>query len=129
MAVRILFLENTPEVARAVAAMLEKHHFDVMRADDDRLAAQRLGAEHFDVLMVEVKPHRDDPGLRFLHHIKAYVPHMTTRIVVISSDLSPAMQHELDAIGICDLVPKPVHETEILEAIRECLDRTPATVQ
>jgi hypothetical protein len=29
---------------------------------------------------------------------------------------------ELDAIGVCDVVLKPVHETDILAAVPECLD-------
>ena len=33
-----------------------------------------------------------------------------------------------DAIGVCDVLFKPVHQTEILQAVEECLDRMPATI-
>lgn len=126
---RILFVESTPDVARAIASLLERHQFEVARADDDGRAAERLATEPFDVLLVEVRGAADDGGLRFLRHVHGSAPHLGPRTVVISTDPSPSMQRELDAIGICDLVLKPVHETEIVNAILECLDRSSATVQ
>lgn len=128
MQAKILFVENTPDVARAVAAILERHQFQVARADDHRHAADRLAEEHFDVLLVEVKVHPDDGGFHFLRHVHGSAPHLTPRIVVISNDPSPSVMRELEAIGVCDIILKPVHETEILSAIAECLDRAPSAV-
>lgn len=128
MRARILLVESTPDIARAVTSMLEMNRFHVVRADDDRRAAERLDAEHFDVLLVEVKATPANSGLRFIRHIKEAVPHLAARVVVISNDPPPSVQADLDAIGICDLLLKPVHEAEILTAIEECLDRTPATI-
>lgn len=126
---RILFVESTPDVASAVTSVLETNHFQVTRTDDHRRAAERLTAEQFDVLVVEVKATADDAGLRFLHHVNAATPHLAARIVVISNDARPSVQRELDALGVCGVLLKPVHQTEILEAVEECLDRTPATIQ
>jgi len=129
MRARILFVENTPDVARAVASMLERHQFVVTRADDPLHAAQRLLSEHFDVMIVEIRAASDDGGLRFLRHVSEASPHLTPRIVVISNDATADVRRELEAIAVCDILLEPVHETEILNAIQECLDRTPATVQ
>jgi DNA-binding NarL/FixJ family response regulator len=129
MRARILFVESTPDVGRAVASVLEMNQFEVMRADDHRGAAERLASSHFDVLVVEVKAIPDDTGLSFLRHVNASAPHIAPRIVVISNDPPPSVQRELDAIGVCGIVLKPVHQTEILKAVEECLDRTPATLQ
>jgi CheY-like chemotaxis protein len=128
MRARILFVESTPDIARAVTSVLETNHFQVTRADDDRRAGERLAAEHFDLLVVEVKASADDVGLRFLRHVNTAAPHLTPRIVVISNDPPPFVQRELDAIGICDMLLKPVHQTDILQAVEECLDRTSATI-
>ena len=129
MRARILFLESTPDVASAVTSVLETNHFQVMRADDHRRAVDRLATDHFDLLVVEVKATADDPGLHFLRNVNTTTPHLTPRIVVISNDPPPSVQRELDAIGVCDVLLKPVHQTEILQAVEECLDRTPATIQ
>jgi DNA-binding response OmpR family regulator len=126
---RILFVESTPDIARAVASMLERHQFEVSRMDDDRNAVERIATDHFDVMIVEVKAAAEDGGLRFLRNVNAAAPHLTTRIVVISSDPEPSVRRELEAIGVCDIILKPVHESEILAAVRECLDRSPAAVQ
>jgi DNA-binding NarL/FixJ family response regulator len=128
MRARVLFVESTPEVASAVTSVLETNHFHVTRTDDDRYAAERLAAGRFDVLVVEVKAVPGDPGLRFIHRVHASTPHLTPRIVVISNDPPPSVQRELDALGVCGLVLKPVHQTEILQAVEECLDRTPAAI-
>ena len=128
MRARILFLATTADVSRAIAAMLEANDFHVTRSDDSRHAAALLAAEHFDLLVTEVKAAHDDDGLRFLRHVKGNAPHLGPRIVAISGDPTQRVQHELDAVGICELVLKPVHEDEILSAVIGCLDRTPATV-
>lgn len=126
---QILFVESTPEVARAVASVLERHQFDVTRVDDARSAVQRVASEHFDVVIVEVRAATEDPGLGFVREVHGSAPHLTPRIVVISNDPPASVQKDLDAIGVCDVVFKPVHEEEILSAVRECLDRMPARVQ
>ena len=128
MRARILFVESTPDIARAISAMLEQHQFEIARADDDRRAAERLATEHFDVLVVEIKAHPENDGLRFLRQLNADTPHLLPRVVAISGDTEPSVRRELEAIGVCDIVLKPVHETEILNAVLECLDRTPAAV-
>jgi CheY-like chemotaxis protein len=126
---RILFVESTPDVARAIASVLEQHEFEITRTDDDRRAAERLAHEHFDVLLVEVKAAPENAGLRLLRHISEATPHLMPRVVAISGDPEASVLRELEAIGVCDIVLKPVHDTEILQAVRECLDSTPASVQ
>ncbi len=128
MRATILFLATTPDVSRAIAAMLESNDFRVLRADESRHAASLLGEQHFDLLVVEVKASPDDDGLRLLRHVHGAAPHLGNRIVAISGDPPQHVQRELDAIGICEIVLKPVHEAEILAAVNECLDRSPATV-
>ncbi|HEY2322384.1 MAG TPA: response regulator [Thermoanaerobaculia bacterium] len=128
MRAKILFLATTLEVSHAIAAMLDSNDFDVTRTDDSRHAAALLRANHFDLLVVEVKTARDDEGLGLLRHVKGTAPQLGGRIVAISGDPTAHVQRELDAIGICEIVLKPVHEDDILAAVNECLDRTPATV-
>jgi len=128
MRARILFLATSPDVSRAIAAMLESNDFHVTRGDESQHGAALLGSGHFDLLVVEVKASADDEGLRFLRHVKAAAPQLGGRIVAISGDPTQHVQRELDAIGICEIVLKPVHEDDILAAVNECLDRTPATV-
>jgi DNA-binding response OmpR family regulator len=129
MRARILFVESSPDIAGAIALMLESHLFAITRTDDDRRAAERIASEHFDVLVVEIKAHPENSGLRFLRQIQDEKPHLLQRVVAISSAPEESMRKELETIGVCDIVLKPVHETEILEAVLECLDSTPAAVQ
>jgi DNA-binding response OmpR family regulator len=128
MPVKILFLATTPEVSRAIGAMLEANHFHVTRSDEPSHAASAIADEQFDLLVVEVKASPDDEGLGFLRHVNATAPQLGSRVIAISGDPTHHVRRELDAIGICEIVLKPVHEDEILAAVNECLDRTPAIV-
>jgi DNA-binding NtrC family response regulator len=125
---RILLITPTQDLGPAIGSMLERHQYEVSRADDHRRAAERLGIDHFDVLIVEVKATAEDAGLHFLRHVNSAVPHLLPRVVVISSDASASVRNELDGIGVCDVVLKPVHEEEILKAVQECLDSMSASV-
>lgn len=128
MRATILFLATTADVSRAIGAMLESNGFFVALTDESRHAASLLATGHFDLLVVEVKASPEDEGLRFLRHVHGTTPHLGPRIVAISGEPPQHVQVQLNAIGICEIVLKPVHEDEILAAVIDCLGRTPVTV-
>lgn len=81
-----------------------------------------------DVFIIDVNPADAEGGLAFLHHLKTSAEHLLPRVVVLSNDAPERISRELFAIGICDIVPKPVRAEDILAAVEECLDKTPARV-
>ena len=79
---------------------------------------------NYSLLVVDV--HRNDrEGLEFVHWLHHEHSHLVGRVVVISADDADALAHELDAMGVCDIVPKPVNAQEILRAVFECLEKNP----
>jgi DNA-binding NtrC family response regulator len=123
---RILLVEMDESVGVPLRAGLELNAFDVETSSDDDAAIERMAEEHFDALVVEVRLSRRS-GLGLLEHIVRNLPAFMTRIVVISSDAEADVTREIKAIGVCDVIPKPVDLDTIIEAIRDCLDKT-ATV-
>ena len=123
MRARVLFVVNNPDVARSVTAMLEMQAYAVARARDEDHAAEQLEREHFDVLIVDVKVTDPRAGLRFLRHLNTTAQHLLPRTIVISVEPPDHIRRELEAIGICDIVLKPIHATEVLAAVEECMDR------
>lgn len=125
---RVLFVSDHPEVAIAVGAALRTQDFDVQRAANKREAAVRLESSDYDVFIIDLNLADAEGGLAFLHHLKTSAEHLLPRVVVISTDAAERISDELHAIGVCDIVPKPVRAEEILAAVEECLDKSSARV-
>lgn len=125
---RVLFVSDHPEVAVAVGAALSTQHFDVQRASNKADAAARLDAGDYDAFIIDIDLNHDEGGLAFLRYLKMSAEHLLPRVVVISAEAPERVSHELHAIGICDIVPKPVRAEDILAAVEECLDKSSARV-
>ena len=125
---RVLFVSDHPEVAVAVSAALSTHEFEVHRAANKADAAARLDAGDYDVFIIDINLDDTEGGLAFLRHLKTTTEHLLPRVVVISAEAPERVSEELHAIGICDIVPKPVRAEEILAAVEECLDKSSARV-
>lgn len=124
---RILLVETDGSVGVPLRAGLELNAFDVESSEDDQGAIERMAEETFDVVVIDVRLSRRN-GLGLLEHIGRTLPDFLTRIVVISGDVAADVTREMKAIGVCDVVPKPVHLDTIVEAIRDCLEKTSSTV-
>ena len=126
MSGRVLFVSDHPEVAIAVGAALRNRRFDVRRAANKADAVARLESSDYDVFIIDIDLADAEGGLAFLRHLKTAAEHLMPRVVVISRDAPDRISRELLAIGVCDIVPKPVRAEEILKAVEECLDKSPA---
>lgn len=120
---RILIVEPSENVATTLRAVLEEHDFavDVVEhARDVELAS--LGA--YAVLIVDVRL-EDRSGFALLDRVHHDAAHLAGRVVVISADDSEVVTRELDLLGVCGIVPKPIHSEEIVRAVFECLGSDP----
>jgi two-component system response regulator YesN len=124
---RILLVGAEDSVGVPLRAGLELNAFDVESSEDDEGAIHRMAEETFDVVVIDVHLSRRS-GLGLLEHIGRNLPAFLKRIVVISGDLEADVTREMKAIGVCDVVPKPVHLDTIVEAIRDCLEEASSTV-
>jgi len=124
---RILLVLRDDSVGVPLRAGLELNSFDVETSLDDEGAIERMAEEQFDVVVVDVLLSRRN-GLGLLEHIVRNLPDFMKRIVVISGDVAGDVIREMKAIGVCDVVPKPVDLHTIVEAIRDCMEKTPTTV-
>lgn len=123
---RLLLIEPSESTAVPIRALLEQNGFTV---DIAQSIADARDLTRYALLVVDVR--RDDhDGLRFVQQLHRDESHLVGRIVVISADDSKALEQDLAALGVCDVVPKPVNAEEILRAVFECLEKNPVgTVQ
>lgn len=119
--VRLLLIEPSETVAAPIRALLEQNDFTVEVVPT--IAEARAGdLTRFALLVVDVR-RADRDGLGFVQWLHREESHMVGRVVVISAD--DGVEDELIALGVCDLVPKPVNAQEILRAVFECLEKNP----
>lgn len=121
----VLLVEPAETVRTTVSAFLEAHLFHVEAAHDDGEAIRML--DGFAAVVVNVNL-QTNFGFELLEHISRNLPALLSRVVVITSDETGAVAAALSRIGFCEIVPKPIRAEEILAAVQECLQMTPADV-
>lgn len=119
--VRLLLIEPSDTVAAPIRALLEQNDYLVEVLPT---VAEARGGDltRFALLVVDVR-RADQEGLEFVQWLHREESHLVGRVVVISAD--EGVEDELIALGVCDLLPKPVNAQEILRAIFECLQKNP----
>ena len=121
----ILLVEPSESIRTTISSFLEAHGFRVECAQTDAEAITMLNG--YAAIVVNVVLARG-LGLSLLEHIARDRPAFTPRVVVITSDDIQSVNESLQRVGICEIVPKPVRAEEILAAVRECLQTSPAEV-
>jgi FixJ family two-component response regulator len=119
----IAVLDDEPQFCKALARLLKTHGLDVVTftRGDEFLAAceSRLP----DCLLLDL--HMPDPnGFKVLEHVAAW--HMA--VLVITGHDQPGNAERVRALGGLDYFPKPVNETQLLNAIRAALKHSPGTI-
>lgn len=123
---RLLLIEPSDTTAAPIRALLEQNGFRVDPVSNIHEARARDLAP-YGVIIVDIH-RRDRDALLFVQWLHQQHSHLIGRVVVVSADSSEELAQELDSLGVCDIVPKPVDAEEILRAVLECLELTP-TVQ
>ena len=121
---RLLLIEPSPTTAAPIRAFLEQHDFMVDVVATTREARERA-IKPYAVIIVDVR--RDDrEGLLFVQWLHQVHSELVGRVVVVSGDDGDALAADLAELDVCDIVPKPVNAQEILRAVLDCLEKSPA---
>ena len=121
---RLLLIEPTASTAAPIAAFLAEHDFlvDVVATTAE---AREYDFTRYAVLIVDLKREERD-GLVFVQWLHQVHSQLVGRVVVISADDADALAADLSELDVCDVVPKPINAQEILRAVLECLEKSPA---
>jgi DNA-binding response OmpR family regulator len=119
-----LLVEPVATTAAPIRAFLEENDFLVDVVSSTR-EARGSEMKPYAVIIVDVR--RDDrEGLLFVQWLHKEHSFLVGRVVVISADDADALAGDLTELGVCNVVPKPVNAQEILRAVLECLEKSPA---
>jgi DNA-binding response OmpR family regulator len=120
---RILLIEESAAIAAPIRALLEQNDFRVDVAADVSEVMERVD-QSYAIIIIDLKLSTAS-GFTFMQWLHTTRNHLLPRVIVISGDENEPLVQRLTDIGICDLVPKPVHAETILRAIWECLEKAP----
>ena len=120
---RLLLIEPSATVAIPIQALLEQNQFTV-DVIETIAEARACDLTRYALLVIDV--HRDNrEALDFVQWLHRKESHLLGRVVVMSAGDADALTRELDALGVCDVVPKPINAEEIVRAVFECLEKNP----
>lgn len=123
-AMRVLFLDDDPDVLEAAEMVLNRDGFDFVPAGTPEEAAALLVREDFDVLLLDLNFQRGDTsgeaGLAFLRQHMQDHPHLPVVVVTGHSGMTIAV--EAMRIGAQDFVVKPWNNARLVASVRAAID-------
>ncbi len=121
---RLLLIEPSASTSAPIKAFLEQNNFavDVLTTTAE---ARECDFTRYAVLIVDLQ-RTEREGLIFVQWLHQVHSELVGRVVVISADDADALAADLSELDVCDVVPKPINAQEILRAVLECLEKSPA---
>ncbi len=111
MALRILLVEDDPDVRAGVLTALREAGHDVVDSADGAAALERLSAEFFDVVVSDVRLPKVD-GLAVFRHARQVSPR--TDVILMTSFGAVADAVAALKQGACDYLTKPFDVEELI---------------
>lgn len=120
---RVLAVEPAETIAIPLRFLLEEHEFAVdVAASTDEVAA--LDLSKYAALIIDVKP-GSTSTLDLIARLHREQSHLVGRIVAMSSSTAEEVVAALEALGVCDVVPKPLNAEDIVRAVLDCIEHSP----
>jgi PAS domain S-box-containing protein len=119
---RVLVVDDEPEIADLIRAVLEGAGFEVLTAESGAVALEMLAELRPDAIVSDVRmPDLDGAGL--WRAVRQLWPALAQRMVFVTGDtLSPQARQLLDESG-CAGVDKPFSNADLLAAVHAALER------
>ncbi len=118
---RILSVEDESTVRRSIVTYLEDSGFEMLEAENGRIALEVFEREHPDLVLCDLRMPEVD-GLRVLEKLSIDYPETPIIIVSGTGDMRDAV--EALKLGAWDYIMKPIQDMMTLEhAVRKCLER------
>jgi two-component system NtrC family sensor kinase len=115
--VKILLVEDDPQVADTLARLIRIDHHEVELARDGLEALERVGATEYDAILCDIRmPRLDGPG--FYAALGRSHPHLIRRTAFVTADSeSPDVRQFFAATGTL-WIPKPAGLAELRQVLQ-----------
>ncbi len=120
MKLRILVVDDEPDICKALAFLLGREGYAVTTANSGEEALAKQKNERFDVVLTDLKMGQID-GMAVLEKIRETAP--DTAVVMMTAFASVESAIEAIKKGAADYIVKPFHNEEIKLTIRRILEK------
>ena len=117
---RVLIADDEDAIRKLVSRMLQRAGFDATEATDGQHAIDKIDAQDFDVLLLDLMMPRVD-GFGVVEHLIETKPWMMEKTVVMTAFPQTAAKERLH--HLCCIVSKPFDVEELVKIVRECAAR------
>jgi DNA-binding NtrC family response regulator len=117
---KVLVVDDDRIVIRSCTRILESEGYEVSTVFGADEALEIIGEVSFDLLLLDVKmPKRD--GLSLMKEIRKSRPDVP--VIVMSGYPTPETVADVLKAGATQFIPKPFRPDELLDAVRQVLER------
>ncbi|HEY8133177.1 MAG TPA: response regulator [Thermoanaerobaculia bacterium] len=120
---RVLVVDDEESIRILIQRLLSKHGFMVETASDGGVALDKLAQEKYDALVLDLMMPRVD-GFTVLRQLIATNPDIVAKTVVATAYPKDVTRRQLDEV--CRVIIKPFDTLQLVDAVRECVEREPA---
>jgi DNA-binding response OmpR family regulator len=120
--VRVLVVDDEPSICKALEIALSRSGYDVMTVESGETATTLLRAEHFDVMVLDLRI-PDMRGDTIFEFAAASQPHLRTATLFMTGDITERAQKLIGACH-CPTLHKPFDLRDVLDAISALTPRT-----
>ncbi|MGH9776190.1 MAG: HD-GYP domain-containing protein [Candidatus Acidiferrales bacterium] len=116
---RILVVDDEEAIREVISTLLEAKGYQCTVAENGRLGAERVEADHFDLVVSDiVMPELG--GLKLLARVRAHDPDVPVIMVTAMHDISIAL--EAMRAGAYDYILKPFEKDQLYLSVRRALE-------
>ena len=121
---KVLVCDDEPDIRMVVGLNLDLAGMDYEEAVSGSAALERLRAEHFDALVLDLMM-PDVDGFAVLEHMQRYDITSDTVVVVLSAKGSPASAIEAMRMGAHSYLTKPFSPVSVAQLLDELIGMNP----
>jgi len=111
---RVLIIDDEKIVCERLGAEMTKLGFEVETFTDSSEAVQRIAAQHFDLVITDIKM-RGPTGIEVMRFVKENYP--TTKVIVITGFATVETAREALKGGAVDFLPKPFKISQLRDLV------------
>ena len=116
---RILHVEDTPEISQVFADILATKNYDFDSVSDGRAGLELAVYKDYDLILLDMCMPQYS-GTDFLLDLKARRPSELSKVVIVSAlEMTPLQEQQLLDIGIRSILKKPISVQSLLSQIEQ----------
>ena len=117
---RVLVVDDEDAIRALVSRLLRREGLEIVQAADGREAIDKLDAERFDAVVLDLMMPRVD-GFGVIEHLIDTDPRMVEKVVVTTAYPKAAAKERLH--HLCCILSKPFDVDELVTVVRECVEK------